>query len=60
MIYGTKIWGPKAWKLLHSFSIDQTINISKKKQKKYLKHISQDSQWLILTPDFRFLLLRKG
>lgn len=36
MIYGKKIWGPKAWHLLHIFSINNKKKISKKKINNYI------------------------
>lgn len=35
MLYGNKIWGPKAWNLLHAFSINNLLEISNKKKHYY-------------------------
>ena len=35
MIYGRDIWGPKAWHLLHSFSINNNLKISESKKHNY-------------------------
>jgi arsenate reductase-like glutaredoxin family protein len=35
MIYGREIWGPKAWSLLHSFSVDEMKKISNTKKHNY-------------------------
>ena len=35
MIYGREIWGPKAWNLLHSFSINENKKISVRKRHNY-------------------------
>ena len=35
MSEGSNIWGPKAWNLLHSFSINNNVKISKKKKHNY-------------------------
>jgi len=35
MLYGKKIWGPKAWSLLHAFSMNNNLKISNKKKHNY-------------------------
>ena len=35
MIYGRKIWGPKAWHLLHTFAMNENKKISNKKKSNY-------------------------
>jgi hypothetical protein len=35
MIYGREFWGPKAWSLLHSFSINENKKISIRKKHNY-------------------------
>ena len=35
MIYSKEIWGPKAWNLLHSFSINNYLKINGKKKHQY-------------------------
>lgn len=35
MLYGKKMWGPKAWHLLHAFSVNNNLKISDKKKHYY-------------------------
>ena len=35
MIYSKEIWGPKAWNLLHAFSMNDSLKINNKKKHQY-------------------------